>query len=65
MIQQDPPIKIVLSSFGNEFTAVLPKNTDIDLVYRAFEGLLISAGYDKEDIDEYSIEKVKNLNKYE
>lgn len=64
MTQQEPPIKITLSSFGNEFIAILPKNTDIDLVYRAFEGLLISAGYDKEDTDEYYIEKVKNLNNY-
>lgn len=64
MIQQTPVIKIVLFSFGNEFTAILPRNIDIDLIYRAFEGLLISAGYDKEDIDEYYIEKVKNLNNY-
>jgi len=54
MIQeQHPPIKITLSSFGNEFIAILPKNYDLDLVCRAFEGLLISAGYEKEQINKF------------
>lgn len=66
MIQnQIPPVKIIVSHYDNEFTAILPKNVDLDLIFRAFEGLLISAGYDKEDIDEYYIEKIKNLNNYE
>lgn len=50
--EQHPPIKIVLSSFGNEFIAILPEKYDIDLVFRAFEGLLISAGYTHEQIKE-------------
>lgn len=51
--KQEPPFKLTIKTPTGKHIAILPEKVDLELIFKAFEGLLINAGYKEEEINKF------------
>ena len=52
---------IIFYSEGNEFKATIPWDSTVSEVMQAFIGALVAAGYQKESVDNWIVEKAEEI----